>query len=142
MPKWYFSEYAFYACIAGTPICVIPWLGEASQHQCLAQRDPGTFPCGRPRCVTCAHTNPVQTLETPGGQIEVQERFTGTSSDLVYIISCRACHLCYIGETARRLGDRFREHQRSVRSNKDLPVAKHFSSTGHDAVDMLVHLYP
>ena len=24
----------------------------------LAERDPGTFPCGRPRCVTCAHTNP------------------------------------------------------------------------------------
>ena len=44
----------------------------------------------------------------------------------------------YIGETGRRLGDRFREHLRSVRGNMDLPVAKHFSSAGHDAADMLV----
>ena len=104
----------------------------------LAGRDPGTFPCDRPRCLTCAHTNPSQTLETPGGQIRMQQRFTCTSSDLVYIISCRACHMCYIGETGRRLGDRFREHLWSVRGNTDLPAAKHFSSAGHDAADTLV----
>ena len=63
-----------------------------------------------------------------------------TQANKGYIISCRACHLCYTGETGRRLGDRFREHLRSVRGNMDLPVAKHFSSTGHDAADMLVSI--
>ena len=104
----------------------------------LAERDPGTFPCGRPRCVTCAHTNPSQTLETPGRKIRVQQRFTCTSTDLVYIISFHARHMCYIRETGRRLGDRFWEHLRLVRGNMDLPVAKHFLSAGHDAADMLV----
>ena len=104
----------------------------------LAERDPGTFPCGRPRCVTCAHTNPSQTVETPGSQVRVHKRFTFTSTDLVYTVSCRVCHMCYIGERGRRLGDRFREHRRSVRGNMDLPVAKHFSSAGHDTADMLV----
>ena len=46
--------------------------------------------------------------------------------------------MCYIEETGRRLGDRFREHPRSMWGNVDLPVAKHFSSAGHDAADMLV----
>ena len=34
----------------------------------------GTFPCGRPRCVTCAHTNPSQTLDTPGGQLRFEDK--------------------------------------------------------------------
>ena len=41
----------------------------------------GTFPCGRPRCVTCAHTNPSQTLDTPGGQLRFEDKFTCTTSN-------------------------------------------------------------
>ena len=44
----------------------------------------------------------------------------------------------YIGETGRHLGDRLREHVRSVRKSADLPVAKHFSSPGPSVDDMLV----
>ena len=45
----------------------------------------------------------------------------------------------YIGETGRRLGDRFREHLRSTRlTDTDFPVGRHFASPGHTAEDMLV----
>ena len=45
----------------------------------------------------------------------------------------------YIGETGRRLGDRFRENLRSTRlSGTDLPVGRHFTSPGHSIGDMLV----
>ena len=98
----------------------------------------GTFPCGRPRCVTCAHTNPSQTLDTPGGQLRFEDKFTCTTSNLIYVLSCRKCSKLYIGETGRRLGDRFREHIRSVGANTDLPVGKHFSSPGHSVGDVLV----
>ena len=60
------------------------------------------------------------------------------TSNLVYIITCRACTLSYVGETGRRLGDRFCEHLRSVSKKADLPVAKHFSSPGHTTDDMMV----
>ena len=53
-----------------------------------------------------------------------------TTGNLIYVISCRKCSKLYIGETGRRLGDRFREHIRSVGANTDLPVGKHFSSLG------------
>ena len=59
-----------------------------------------------------------------------------TTSNLVYIITCRACTLSYIGETGRRLGDRFCEHLRSVKSRADLSVARHVSSPGHTTDDM------
>ena len=53
-------------------------------------------------------------------------------------ITCRACTLSYVGETGRRLGDRFCELLRSVSKKADLPVAKHFSSPGHTTDDMMV----
>ena len=40
------------------------------------------------------------------------------------------CNKLYIGETGRRLGDRFREHVRDViRNDKDAfkPIARHFN---------------
>ena len=44
-----------------------------------------------------------------------------------------------MGETGRRLGDRFREHLLSTRQiNIDLPVGRHFASPGHASTDMLL----
>ena len=96
------------------------------------------FPCRRPRCKTCDHTNPASQINTPGGPLTIRQRFSCTTSNLVYIITCRACTLSYVGETGRRLGDRFCEHLRSVSKKADLPVVIHFSSPGHTTDDMMV----
>ena len=40
-----------------------------------------------------------------------------TSANVVYCITCTLCKKIYIGETGRRLGDRFREHPRDVQRN-------------------------
>ena len=101
--------------------------------------DRGTFPCGRSRCNTCTFTNVSAFLDSPGGRITINDKFTCTSNNVVYVIKCRVCNKLYIGETGRRLGDRFREHLRSTRTtNTDLPVALHFTSHGHSTEDMLV----
>ena len=55
----------------------------------------------------------------------------------MYIINCITytyCKKLYIGETGRRLGDRFQEHLRDVeRNDKDAskPVARHFNLPNH-----------
>ena len=101
--------------------------------------DRGTFPCGRSWCNTCTHTNVSAFVDSPGGRITINNKFTCTSNNLVYVIKWRACNKLYIGATGRRLGDRFREHLRSTRTtNTDLPVARHFISHGHSTEDMLV----
>ena len=101
--------------------------------------DRGTFPCGRPRCNTCAHTNASPTINTPGGRITIHSKYTCTSYNVVHVIKCRTYNKVYIEETGRRLGDRFREHLRSTRqSNTDLLVGRHFASPGHASADMLV----
>ena len=54
------------------------------------------------------------------------------------IFSIKCCKL-YIGETGRRLSDRFAEHLRSVRNNDvDKPVARHFNTVNHSISDIKV----
>ena len=101
--------------------------------------DRGTFPCGRSRCNTCTHTDVSAFVDSPGGCITINNKFMCTSKNVVYVIKCRACSKLYIGETGRRLGDRFLEHLRSTRTtNTDLSVARHFTPPGHSTEDMLV----
>ncbi|XP_078362687.1 uncharacterized protein LOC144646860 [Oculina patagonica] len=100
--------------------------------------DFGTSPCARPRCKTCDYTNANPVINTPGGSIHVRQRYTCTTAHAVYMIQCRACAKCYIGETGRRLADRFREHLRSIAIQSDAPVAEHFNLPGHTTNDMLV----
>ena len=101
--------------------------------------DRGTFPCGRSRCNTCTHTNASPRVNTPGEYITINSKYSCISHNVVYVIKCSTCNKIYIGETGRRLGDRFREHLRSTRqTNTDLPVGHHFRSPRHACTDMLV----
>ena len=56
------------------------------------------------------------------------------------MVYCNRCHKQYIGETKRRLKDRFNEHRRRVdkQTNRSKPttVSEHFLSNDHS--DMLL----
>ena len=57
------------------------------------------------------------------------------------MIQCRLCNLRYIGETKRRLKDRFDEHRRPVLNPTSnyihIVVSQHFLSNNHSDTDML-----
>ena len=57
------------------------------------------------------------------------------------MIQCNRCNLQYIGETKRRLKDRFNEHRRTIDNpnniSKPTTIAEHFlSAANHTANDM------
>ena len=59
----------------------------------------------------------------------------------LYIHLRTLCKRIYIGETGRRLGDRFHEHLRDVeRNDKDAskPVARHFNLPNHSSQHMMI----
>ena len=59
------------------------------------------------------------------------------SENVVYCITCRRCTSMYIGETGRRLRERFGELLRSIRNRSPgLPVAEHFNSANHTIDDI------
>eukprot|EP00061_Rhincodon_typus_P017669 g46463.t1 len=64
---------------------------------------------------------------------------TCTFANEVYCICCSLCGLLYIGETKRKLGDRFVEHLCWVRDKRQhLPVTNHFNSPSNTLDDMSV----
>ena len=90
----------------------------------------GTFKCTRSRCNTCPFIHNVEKISGPKRSIKITDHFTCTSANVIYCITCTYCNKLYIGETGRRLGDRFREHLRDVeRNDKDASklAARHFN---------------
>ena len=70
-------------------------------------------------------------MSEPKRSIAITDHFTCTYANVIHCIHCPYCKKLYIGETGRRLGDRFREHLRDVeRNDKDISelVARHFIS--------------
>ena len=101
----------------------------------------GTFKCARSRCKTCPFIHNVEKISGPKRSIKITDHFTCTSANVIYCITCTYCNKLYIGETGRRLGDRFREHLRDVeRNDKDAskPVARHFNLPYHSKQHMAV----
>ena len=99
----------------------------------------GTYPCGAPRCRTCAHVSATTIIEGPRHNITIREHFTCKSSNVIYCISCRRCPSLYIGETGRMLRERTGEHLRTITRNPPgFPVAEHFNMPGHGLDDMEV----
>ena len=102
---------------------------------------PGTFKCARARCRTCPFICNVEKLSGLKRSIKITDHFTCTSANVIYCITCTLCKRLYIGETGRRLGDRFREHLRDVEKddkNVSKPVARHFNLPNHSQQHMPV----
>ena len=71
----------------------------------------------------------------------ITDHFSCTSTNVIYCITCTLCKKLNIGETGRRLGDRFREHLRDVEKddkNASKPVARHFNLPNHSKQLMVV----
>ena len=93
------------------------------------------------RCKTCPFIHNVGKMSGPRRSIKISDQFTCTSANVIYCITCTHCKKLYIGDTGRRLGDRFCEHLRDVeRNDKDAskPVAIHFNLPNHSKQHMAV----
>ena len=102
---------------------------------------PGTFKCARARCKTCPFICNVEKLSGPKRSIKITDHFTCTSANVIYCITCTLCKKLYIGETGRRLSDRFREHLRDVEKddkNASKSVARHLNLPNHSMQHMAV----
>ena len=65
---------------------------------------PGTFKCARSRCKTCPFVQNAYKISGPKRSVKITDRFTCTSANVIYCITCTLCKKLYIGETGRRLG--------------------------------------
>ena len=81
----------------------------------------------------------VEKLSGPKRSIKITDHFTCTSTNVIYCITCILCKKLDIGETGRRLGDKFREHDvEKDNKNASKPVARHFNLPNHSKQHMVV----
>ena len=85
------------------------------------------------RCVRVCISNTVK-ISGPNRSFKVTDHFTCISTNVIYCIICTLCKKIYIGDTGRRLADRFREHLRDAEQNNtdaSKPVARHLPNHSH-----------
>ena len=72
----------------------------------------------------------------------IKSHITCETFNVIYLIQCRLCNLQYIGETKRRLKDRFNEHRRPILNPTGnyihTAVSEHFLTSNHSDNHMLL----
>ena len=86
--------------------------------------EPGTFTAlVKFATKVCPFINSETHIQGPKGPYQVNDHFDCTTSNIIYCITCTLCNKLYIGESGRKLGDRFREHLLDVK-NKGSELSK------------------
>ena len=98
---------------------------------------PGMKKCNN--CVYCHYIMTGQHVKFTASNYHhiITTNITCQTSNVIYLITCLKCLMQYVGETDRRLKDRFLEHQGYVRNQKlDKATGQHFNLPGHRLSDM------
>ncbi len=101
---------------------------------------PGTskFPCPRKdKCKICPHLDKSGkiTSHTTNIQYESKKFISCKSSNVIYLVICKACGLQYVGQTKRNLYERFSEHFRDIRNKKPKLLCVHMNSANHNGAE-------
>ena len=101
-----------------------------------------SYRCGK-NCLTCKYISDGQTsyiFHATGETRPMTNHIDCNSKNVIYMIQCNHCSKQYIGETKRRLKDRFNEHRRPVDNpsniSKPTTVSEHFLTNDHSANDI------
>ena len=101
-------------------------------------------PCTTKKCRYCPRLNTTGriTCSVTNREYSSKIRVDCKSSNLIYCITCKICKIQYIGQTKRRLMDRFQGHFYNInsRNQKDV-VGHHFNQPGHNGIsDIEIHI--
>ena len=76
-----------------------------------SNNQPGIFTCKRTRFTTCPFTS------GPNQSAKITHHFTCISVNVICCVTCTLCKKICMGQSRRRLADRFREHLRDAEEN-------------------------
>ena len=91
----------------------------------------GNFRCGTNQCVVCKdHMKEGDTFTSHSNSTfhQIRGNITCSTSNVIYLISCRVCEIQYVGETRTTLKRCFYSHRSTVNTKKlDTPVGQHLT---------------
>jgi hypothetical protein len=95
--------------------------------------------CDRPRCSHCNHITEsnkfVSTIFST--QHQIKQDLTCSSTDVIYLITCKKCKKQYVGQTHQKCSMRMNSHKYDIKHYPDTltTVAEHFNSENHSLND-------
>ena len=105
----------------------------------------GSFRCNKTSCTVYPFIEDgcnQYTFYSTGQTFKIKPHITCETSNVIYMIQCTKCNLQYIGETKRRLKDRFNEPRRPIinpfSSYTPTVVSRHFLISGHAEDHMIL----
>ena len=112
----------------------------AGQLPQLCIQNGRTKRCNHPRCVTCKHLNCSKyfTSKKTGTTFTIRHSFSCTSSNIIYLITCKKCHKQYVGLTTKQLNTRINHHRTNISNHKSIYLCVHFNFPDHSVEDLSV----
>ena len=88
----------------------------------------GFYPCD---CDVCSYASVTKVIVNSFNfdSFLILHYLTCLSSDVIYLITCKACSARYVGQTSRPVHLRIKEHLRNISAGRQTPVASHFNSS-------------
>ena len=93
-----------------------------------------TISCRHPRCLTCSiHLNLQPTFKSSHTNLvyQIRHSFSCTSSNLIYLITCKRCNKQYVGLTTKQLNIRVNHHRTNILTKKQINISQHYNRPHH-----------
>ena len=95
--------------------------------------------CDRRRCTHCSTINESNlfTSTTTLTVHKINNDLSCTSTDVIYLITCKKCKTQYVGQTHQKCANRMNSHKYNISHFPDTltNVSEHFNSLGHSVQD-------
>ena len=116
-----------------------------SQHSAgtqLHKQQLKTTRCNIRNCATCQHINEATyfTSTTTRKSYPIRSKFTCSSSNVIYLITCTNCKKQYVGKTTKTLRERINHHRSTILRNQNRYISIHFNFPDHKITNLKVQI--
>ena len=113
---------------------------KTGQSQSPPTTSPGCTPCTSSRCQAGYYVSTGTTFRSSVNHklFHIRQQITCKTSNVIYLVTCKRCHMQYVGQTTRPLAERINDHLSRIRTHKDTPIGLHFNITGHSINDFSI----
>lgn len=90
--------------------------------------------CLHPNCKTCEHYDQSQYFRSKvtKRQYRIQHPFSCSSTNVIYLITCKKCKKQYVGQTTTSVRKRLNGHRSAMKAKIDTYLYNHFNFPDHD----------
>lgn len=98
--------------------------------------------CNHQKCATCRHFNTNQFFKstTNNTRYRIRQSFSCSSTNIIYLITCRKCRKRYVGKTTRTLRERINHHRSTILTDQNRYLSIHFNFPDHQLDHLTVQI--